>query len=112
VLSELNLHTLQHSGTTTAITITTHHYINNYYYYFWNMQAASGSKRIVRCAVAGCNDRAARIVGDCRYCQAKHCSRHRLPEAHACAKLNDVQKDSFARNADRLLGEKCVASKV
>ncbi|KAI9225960.1 MAG: polyubiquitin [Piptocephalis tieghemiana] len=69
-------------------------------------------KKSTRCRFGDCQDRVVRIVGDCRYCQGKYCSKHRLPESHACAELISCQKASFDRNAGKLLGEKCVASKV
>jgi predicted nucleic acid binding AN1-type Zn finger protein len=67
---------------------------------------------VPRCAVPACTDRVARIVGDCRYCQSRFCSRHRLPEEHDCANMSEVKEASFKRNQDKLMAEKCVAAKV
>ncbi|KAI9208380.1 uncharacterized protein BJ171DRAFT_491148 [Polychytrium aggregatum] len=65
-----------------------------------------------KCGCDGCTDRAVKIVGDCRYCNSKFCSRHRLPEAHACPNIQHCRDESSAKNAIRLLGDKCVAPKV
>ncbi|ORX97773.1 hypothetical protein K493DRAFT_313931 [Basidiobolus meristosporus CBS 931.73] len=69
-------------------------------------------KKIAKCTASGCSNRAVRIVGDCRYCQHKFCGQHRLPETHACPNLTTCKQNSFKTLADRLLSEKCVASKV
>ncbi|ORX83995.1 ubiquitin-domain-containing protein [Basidiobolus meristosporus CBS 931.73] len=76
------------------------------------LRGGSPIKRATKCSVAGCSDRAIRIVGECRYCGRKFCGRHRIPEAHACSNLTTCKQTSFERYADRLLSEKCVASKV
>ncbi|RKO96829.1 nuclear protein, partial [Caulochytrium protostelioides] len=60
----------------------------------------------------GCGERAVKIVGTCRYCSANFCSRHRLPEAHACSNLQGCRDESIAKLEHKLIGEKCVASKV
>ncbi|KAJ3088886.1 hypothetical protein HK102_007709 [Quaeritorhiza haematococci] len=65
-----------------------------------------------KCSCGGCGDRAVKIIGDCRYCTKKFCSRHRLPEAHACPNMQSCRQDSINKNTNKLLGEKCVASKV
>jgi len=65
-----------------------------------------------RCAVEGCTDKVAKIIGDCRYCSSSYCSRHRLPEAHTCKNLQTCREESFSKNSNKLLGEKCVADKV
>ncbi|ORX97776.1 ubiquitin-domain-containing protein [Basidiobolus meristosporus CBS 931.73] len=70
------------------------------------------SKKIQKCEIVGCYDRAVRIIGQCRYCEQRFCGLHRLPESHACPNLTICKQYSFARYADRLMSEKCVASKV
>ncbi|ORX97774.1 hypothetical protein K493DRAFT_313932 [Basidiobolus meristosporus CBS 931.73] len=69
-------------------------------------------KKAAKCSVPNCHDRAVRIIGECRYCEHKFCGKHRLPEAHVCPNLTTCKQNSFERYADRLLSEKCVASKV
>ncbi|KAK9764023.1 hypothetical protein K7432_018628 [Basidiobolus ranarum] len=76
------------------------------------LRGGSPIKRVTKCYSSGCSDRAVRIVGECRYCNRKFCSRHRIPEAHMCTNLTTCKQASFERYADRLLSEKCVASKV
>lgn len=72
----------------------------------------------LRCNFMGCNDKIQKIVGQCkyllltRYCSMGYCSKHRLPESHACENLTDCHKASHDKLAGKLLGEKCVASKV
>ncbi|KAJ3203085.1 hypothetical protein HDU67_010397 [Dinochytrium kinnereticum] len=65
-----------------------------------------------RCGKEGCADRAVRTIGDCRHCQKKFCGKHRLPEAHICPNLQSCREEAMAKNASKLLNEKCVASKV
>ncbi|ORX86936.1 putative ubiquitin [Basidiobolus meristosporus CBS 931.73] len=69
-------------------------------------------KKVARCSLTGCYNRVVRFIGECQYCSQKFCSRHRIPEAHACTYLTTCKQMSFDRYADRLLNEKCVASKV
>lgn len=59
-----------------------------------------------------CSQAPAKIVGDCRYCLKKFCTKHRLPEAHACDGINECREIACKKLGDRLLGEKCVGSKV
>ncbi|CAG8769712.1 34120_t:CDS:2 [Gigaspora margarita] len=65
-----------------------------------------------KCKFGDCNDKAVKIVGHCRYCEMDFCSRHRLPEAHACINLTSCKQASFEKNAAKLRSEQCVASKV
>ncbi|EPB88025.1 ubiquitin C [Mucor circinelloides 1006PhL] len=65
-----------------------------------------------RCAYASCSDKVVKIIGDCRYCQHKFCSRHRLPEDHVCENLMSCRQAAHERNSIKLLSERCVASKV
>ncbi|KAI8069332.1 polyubiquitin [Gongronella butleri] len=69
-------------------------------------------RRRPRCAFGTCSDKPVKIVGDCRYCQSKFCSRHRLPEDHACVNLTTCKKAAHERNSIKLLSERCIASKV
>jgi predicted nucleic acid binding AN1-type Zn finger protein len=66
----------------------------------------------MKCAVNGCTDRAAKIIGDCRYCDLSYCSTHRLPESHHCDNISTCRQESYDRNSTKLLGEKCVADKL
>ncbi|GAN02591.1 ubiquitin domain containing protein [Mucor ambiguus] len=65
-----------------------------------------------RCAYSSCSDKVVKIIGDCRYCQHKFCSRHRLPEDHVCENLMSCRQAAHERNSIKLLSERCVASKV
>src|SRR5439155_24323776 len=71
-----------------------------------------GGAKVHRCKFGQCNDKAAKIVGHCRYCELDFCARHRLPEAHACVNLTSCKQASFEKNAAKLRSEQCVASKV
>lgn len=65
-----------------------------------------------RCSFHSCSDKVVKIIGDCGYCQYKYCSRHRLPEAHACINLMGCKQVAHERNSMKLLAERCVASKI
>jgi len=65
----------------------------------------------VRCSFKDCKDRAQPIVGDCGFCEGRHCSRHRMLEDHKCVGLEDCKKESHDRNADKLNSERTVAIK-
>lgn len=69
-------------------------------------------KKSNKCHIEQCLDRVAKIVGDCRYCSHSHCTKHRLPESHACEKLSNCRQESYERNSDKLLNGKCVADKL
>jgi len=69
-------------------------------------------RKLTRGAFGTCSDKVVKIVGDFRYCQAKFCGRHRLPEAHACVNLTNCKQVAHERNSIKLLSERCVASKV
>ncbi|KAI8919630.1 hypothetical protein BC831DRAFT_480952 [Entophlyctis helioformis] len=70
------------------------------------------SKKSNTCQFGSCSDKIVKIVGDCRYCSSKFCSRHRLPEAHACSNLQSCRQASHEKLAGKLLNEKTVAAKV
>jgi len=65
-----------------------------------------------KCTVGGCTDRVVKIIGDCRYCHAKFCAKHRLPEAHACPELQSCKQQSLEKLSSRLSSEKTVGAKV
>ncbi|EKX31967.1 zink finger-like fusion protein [Guillardia theta CCMP2712] len=75
------------------------------------LRLRGGAKKTV-CDHDGCNERAAMIIGDCKYCKHKFCGSHRLPETHSCAALSTCRTQAFERNAAKLESEKCVATKV
>eukprot|EP01103_Thecamoeba_quadrilineata_P005166 TRINITY_DN149_c0_g1_i2.p1 TRINITY_DN149_c0_g1~~TRINITY_DN149_c0_g1_i2.p1 ORF type:complete len:143 (+),score=17.97 TRINITY_DN149_c0_g1_i2:82-510(+) len=71
------------------------------------------SKKVVnKCSYTGCPKRPALIVGDCRYCAKRHCAQHRLPETHNCLNLQDCRQQSYDKNKEKLMREKCVGVKV
>lgn len=70
------------------------------------------AKKSNKCHIDQCLDRVAKIVGDCRYCTHSHCTKHRLPESHACEKLSNCRQESYEKNSDKLLNGKCVADKL
>jgi len=77
------------------------------------LRLRGGSGRVNnKCALDGCNQRPALIIGDCKYCNLKYCGSHRLTESHACSNMQNCREQSFARNKAKLEGEKCVAAKV
>ncbi|OIR58099.1 MAG: AN1-type zinc finger protein [Amphiamblys sp. WSBS2006] len=64
------------------------------------------------CSEAKCVKRVAKIIGQCRYCGCCFCSSHRLPESHSCTDLETCRAESFDKNTDRRMEEKCVAKKT
>lgn len=77
-----------------------------------NNNSMSATKKSNKCHIEKCLDRVAKIVGDCRYCTHSHCTKHRLPESHACEKLSNCRQESYEKNSDKLLNGKCVADKL
>jgi len=71
-----------------------------------------GGVKKTKCAIDGCTDRVATIIGDCNYCQGKFCGAHRLPELHACSGMQACRESAFSKNSQKLLSEKTVATKV
>jgi len=65
-----------------------------------------------KCCFGDCVKRPAIGVGECRFCAAKFCAAHRLPETHFCSNLKDCKQQSFDRNKEKLMKEKCVGLKV
>ncbi|KAI3631336.1 hypothetical protein MIR68_010826 [Amoeboaphelidium protococcarum] len=74
------------------------------------MADAIKSKKL--CAFADCQSKPAKIVGDCKFCSASFCSRHRTVEAHACANIDQCKAAHFQRNEAKLLKEKTAGVKV
>ncbi|KAJ3196491.1 hypothetical protein HK101_008787 [Irineochytrium annulatum] len=68
-------------------------------------------RKVTRCAF-GCGSAAVKSVGTCRYCTAQFCSKHRLPESHACSNLSSCVTEARDNLAKRLISEKTVAQKV
>eukprot|EP01089_Gocevia_fonbrunei_P012373 TRINITY_DN2912_c0_g1_i1.p1 TRINITY_DN2912_c0_g1~~TRINITY_DN2912_c0_g1_i1.p1 ORF type:complete len:144 (-),score=21.23 TRINITY_DN2912_c0_g1_i1:72-503(-) len=65
-----------------------------------------------RCDKAECTKRAVLLVGDCKFCSKQYCQQHRLPEAHFCSGLETCKRQSYDKNKEKLMREKCVANKV
>jgi len=65
-----------------------------------------------KCCFEVCPKKIAVIVGDCKFCQKSFCTQHRLPEAHACPNIQACRQQSFDKNKEKLLREKCVGVKV
>jgi len=64
------------------------------------------------CKFGDCKKKPVLIIGDCKFCAGKFCAQHRLPETHNCTNIKDCKQQSFDRNKEKLLKEKCVAAKV
>ena len=65
-----------------------------------------------KCFFPECNKRTAALIGDCRFCKHSFCGTHRLPETHVCPEMASCRQQSFNKNKDKLLSEKCTASKM
>lgn len=63
-----------------------------------------------RCPI--CLKKSATIVGDCKYCLCKYCPSHRLPEVHKCPGMSVCKKESFDKNHNTVMSQKCVAAKI
>ena len=63
-----------------------------------------------RCA--HCQAKSAPIIGDCKYCKMKYCGSHRLPEAHKCPNLDTCRIQSFKRNSDLVMSQRCGPVKI
>ena len=77
-----------------------------------NVEATATAKKGSKCYINTCLDRAAKIIGACRYCEHAYCGKHRLPECHGCEGLNTCRQESYDKNSDKLLNGKCVADKL
>ncbi len=71
---------------------------------------ADGKKN--SCALEGCSGRAVMIIGDCKFCSGKFCSKHRTVESHSCPNIEQCRQQHFEKNSLKLSNEKTVASKV
>ena len=67
---------------------------------------------MVVCSLEDCKCKAARLVGDCKYCSQSYCLKHRLPETHLCLKYENCRKEAFSRNECALNTNKCISNKV
>jgi len=65
-----------------------------------------------KCDCDGCAKKAAMIVGDCKFCSKSYCPTHRLPETHHCIGLDTCRQQSFDKNKEKLMKERCVSVKV
>lgn len=73
---------------------------------------ATPKKPSNKCHFPDCNDRVVKIVGDCKFCGGKFCSRHRVVEAHACPNIESCRKAHFDKNEKKLMNEKTEGRKV
>jgi len=64
------------------------------------------------CKFSDCKRKPVLIIGDCKFCTGKFCAQHRLPETHNCINIKDCRQQSFDKNKEKLLKEKCVGTKV
>jgi hypothetical protein len=76
-------------------------YINNKLYF-------TNSKS--KCAT--CGNKCSVIIGDCKFCKCNFCLNHRLPETHNCININICKSKAFILNSNKVISEKCVASKI
>jgi len=65
-----------------------------------------------QCSFDTCNKKSLNGLGDCKYCNGKYCSAHRLPEEHACSNMQDCKNASFMKNKTKLLNEKCTSVRI
>jgi len=64
------------------------------------------------CTYGDCTKKPLMGVGDCKFCAGKFCSAHRLPEHHLCSNLQDCRQQSFDKNKEKLMKEKCVGLRI
>jgi predicted nucleic acid binding AN1-type Zn finger protein len=77
----------------------------------------TSSKQSIRkdeCAYPGetCKERVVKIIGDCKYCKKKFCSKHRMVESHNCENLESCRQQHFQKNSQKLSSEKTTARKM
>jgi predicted nucleic acid binding AN1-type Zn finger protein len=77
-----------------------------------NILLDSHMAKKTKCALSVCQDRAVAILGDCKYCEARYCSKHRLPEMHACANIQQCKNEAVQKLSQQLLADKCVPTKL
>src|SRR5690606_20541684 len=69
-----------------------------------SLRLPGGAPKKGRCTFKGCTSQAAKIVGDCSFCDGHFCGKHRLLEDHKCAGLENVSHQRSDPHAtDRLL---------
>jgi len=76
------------------------------------LRLRGGVNKKSKCAFGDCNQKPVLIIGDCKFCNQKFCGGHRLAESHACQNMQACREEHFNRNKEKVLREKCVASKV
>ena len=76
------------------------------------LRLRGGMKKSSKCFVDSCTQKQVLLIGDCKFCKAKFCGNHRLPETHACNGMDDCRRASHDKLKAKLELEKCVASKV
>ena len=65
----------------------------------------------MRCDSQDCKKKVC-LIGTCKSCEKKFCSKHRLPETHNCCKIEKLKENRKEQIKEKLLSEKCVASKI
>ena len=63
-----------------------------------------------RCPYSGCKKK--RGIISCNFCQKTFCGVHRIVEDHQCVNFDKCIRESFDRNSDKLMNNKCVRDKV
>ena len=67
---------------------------------------------MVTCNCEDCKSKANKMIGFCKFCNLFYCLNHRLPESHMCINLVDCRTEHRNRNTEKLMNERCVASKI
>ena len=49
---------------------------------------------------------------ECKYCEKRFCSGHRLPEEHKCDKLSEIHKQENEKICKKLKDEECIPKKI
>ena len=98
-----NIHFINNSSyfDNSTLVINTNYYVNNSIY-FINVKS--------KCST--CGGKYANIIGDCKFCKCKFCLSHRLPESHNCINISICKDNAFSINSNKVMSEKCVASKI
>ncbi|KAF8443447.1 putative ubiquitin [Terfezia claveryi] len=76
------------------------------------LRLRGGAPKKKKCTFNDCTSLPQKIVGDCSFCDGHFCGKHRLLEDHKCTGLEDCKKESYERNAAKLIHEKTVVTKV
>ena len=64
------------------------------------------------CKVNECTKKNVPIIGDCKFCQGQFCLNHRLVETHKCPCMESCRQQAMNKNANVLLKNKCVSTKI